>query len=464
MTEQSPTLAQKLFYSRTASFLCTFCISFGFILWRRTYAFSPLDNHFSFGWEMGRVAASLVSGNGYSSPLPLPAGPTALVLPLYPLFMAFVFKLFGIYSTKSAIVLLFFNCVFSGLTAIVIRQLGALLVNDFIGAAAGWVWAIYPYGVYVNSHRVWETSLSTVLIATLLLVAYRLRDTSRAAAWLGFGALCGGATLAGAASSLLTVLILWGWIAWRWWRQGWAWLKPMTVTVLVFAVMMCPWWIRNYKVFGKFIPLRTGFWLEVWIGNCFDGVIPGHGQPQDYFAGVEYNQPGYWIKDKLVAESEHPSAQIKQCKEYARVGELAYMEEKRAETLQCLKTHPEQFLALMARRIIYTWTAAFYLDISDRFLFQTAWVVFYTTISILAFAGLFLLWKIDVVKAVPLALLLLLYPAAYYLTHNLLRFRYPIDPEILLLAMTAAYFGYRRLLHPQGRNLREDVATLEMAG
>ena len=39
-------------------------------------------DHFGFGWEMGRVARSLAEGAGFSSPLPLPTGPTAIVGPV----------------------------------------------------------------------------------------------------------------------------------------------------------------------------------------------------------------------------------------------------------------------------------------------------------------------------------------------------------------------------------------------
>src|SRR6266478_1869730 len=71
-------------------------------------------DHFGFGWEMGRVARSLAEGNGFSSPLPSPTGPTAIVGPVYPLLLALIFKVFGVYSTASAIAVRIVQSVFAG--------------------------------------------------------------------------------------------------------------------------------------------------------------------------------------------------------------------------------------------------------------------------------------------------------------------------------------------------------------
>src|SRR5262249_51755379 len=45
--------------------------------------FSPERDNFSFGWETGRIARSVALGEGFSSPLHVPTGPTALMPPIY---------------------------------------------------------------------------------------------------------------------------------------------------------------------------------------------------------------------------------------------------------------------------------------------------------------------------------------------------------------------------------------------
>src|SRR5271169_169767 len=78
----------------------------------------PSLDHLAFGWETGRVARSIVTGNGFSSPYSEPTGPTALIPPVYPYLVAGVFKLFGIYSASAALVLLTLNNLFSSFTCL----------------------------------------------------------------------------------------------------------------------------------------------------------------------------------------------------------------------------------------------------------------------------------------------------------------------------------------------------------
>src|SRR6266478_45436 len=67
-----------------------------------TYKVRTTESNFGFGWEMGRIGASLASGHGFSNPFQYPTGPTAWEPPLTPFLIAEVFKLFGIYTRASS--------------------------------------------------------------------------------------------------------------------------------------------------------------------------------------------------------------------------------------------------------------------------------------------------------------------------------------------------------------------------
>ncbi len=54
----------------------------------REYRTRPIEDHFAFGWEMGRVARSIAMGQGFSNPYGGNTGPTAWEPPLYPYLMA----------------------------------------------------------------------------------------------------------------------------------------------------------------------------------------------------------------------------------------------------------------------------------------------------------------------------------------------------------------------------------------
>src|SRR5258707_12509947 len=79
---------------------------------------APSRDFGQFGAEMGWVARSLASGHGFSSPFFPATGPTALVPPLFPYLLASVFRVCGLYTAASALVILLLDSLLSALTCI----------------------------------------------------------------------------------------------------------------------------------------------------------------------------------------------------------------------------------------------------------------------------------------------------------------------------------------------------------
>jgi hypothetical protein len=73
---------------------------------------------------MGRIARALVTGRGYADPFLGHSGPTAWVTPLFPLILSGIFKLFGVYSTLSAWVVLSFDSLLNALMIPLIWEVG----------------------------------------------------------------------------------------------------------------------------------------------------------------------------------------------------------------------------------------------------------------------------------------------------------------------------------------------------
>src|SRR5437588_3948068 len=63
--------------------LVAFVLRLAVILVGHTYRINPLRDHFQFGWEMGRIARSVIHGQGFSSPTVLNTGPAAWAPPVY---------------------------------------------------------------------------------------------------------------------------------------------------------------------------------------------------------------------------------------------------------------------------------------------------------------------------------------------------------------------------------------------
>src|SRR3954462_7024646 len=171
-----------------------------------TYRFSPRDDHFGFGWETGRIARAIALGHGFSDPFHGATGPTAWIAPLYPYFLAGVFKVFGIYSNPSAWVALAVNSIFSALTCATIYYIGreAFGEKSRVPAWSAWAWALLPSQMFWAIRFPWETSLSAYLLSVVVLLMLRHEGKATIAHWLGFGALWGGIALSSPA--LLSLL------------------------------------------------------------------------------------------------------------------------------------------------------------------------------------------------------------------------------------------------------------------
>jgi hypothetical protein len=252
-----------------------FAMATGFAVRLVTIAFlfpdrlDPWRGNWRFGWEMGMVARSLATGHGFASPFPPDTGPTAWLGPVYPAIMAGVFKMFGLFTASSAIAMLTLNSIFSILTCVPIFLIARHTTTTRQARRAAWFWAFFPYAIYLSAGRIWENTLTTLLLTTLVWYTLALEKRASAKLWEGYGGLWALAALTNA--SVCALLPLLGvWIAWRRWRRGEPWLPGAAIGALVFIACLAPWQIRNYKTFGHFIPLRDNFWMEVRVGNTGD--------------------------------------------------------------------------------------------------------------------------------------------------------------------------------------------------
>src|SRR5450755_2887795 len=179
-------------HSLPAIVLTAFLLRLAVITVGHTYRITPRRDHFQFGWEMGRIARSIAMGQGFSSPTDLPTGPSAWAPPVYPYILAGVFRLFGIYSNLSALVILAINSIFSALTCLALYRIAEKIYGVAVARATAWTWALFPYAIYWPVRVVWEMSLSAYLLSLALLLTLRMADQApRPRAWIGFGLLWG---------------------------------------------------------------------------------------------------------------------------------------------------------------------------------------------------------------------------------------------------------------------------------
>ena len=382
---------------------------------------NPDRNYWRFAGETGRIARSIVEGKGFSSPLFGDTGPTAWMTPIYPYLVALSFRLFGVYTKASAITMLSLNSIFSALTCLPVYFMTRRTFGEITAVGASWTWAFFPFAIYFSGSFIWSTVLTTFLLALAFAVGLRLQESCRMGDWIGFGLLAGIAALSDPiAISILPLFGLWMW--YRGAKRGGNWLLRGAAAGLAFIIVVTPWFARNYRVFGAFIPFRDNFGLELYVGN--------HGETWHF------------------AEGPHPSNSDDEWQEYQQLGELRYMHHKQAQAVSLISRNKGEFVWLSFRRALYIWTN--YWSFSRRYLeaepFDVPAIFLTSTLSLLALWGLWLGWRNVGLAIVPFAIALFFFPVVYYVTHLEDYYRRPADPFYTVLAVYAVtvYLQRRR--------------------
>jgi 4-amino-4-deoxy-L-arabinose transferase-like glycosyltransferase len=382
-------------------------VRISWILIGHTYKFKNTDDNFGFGWEMGRIAASLASGRGFSSPFGPATGPTAWEPPLYPYLTAGVFLIFGIYSKASAFVLLALNSVFSALTCLPIFLIARRIFSGKVAVGSAWAWALLPNVLFWCTRAIWETSLAALLLTTIFWLALTLEERDGWAPWLQFGLLWGLTALS--STSLLSFLPaagLWAWF--RRARRGKPSLAGVVLASVVFFACITPWLVRNYQTFGKFIFIRDNFGAELRLGNGngADGTL------------------------MLYLDATHDPYAMRQ---FQAMGELPYIAMRKQQALDYIRADYGRFVSLCVRRFVYFWagppkdTQPWWMGEAKNLLFLAA--------SVLTFWGLGRALRLRKPGAWLMFWLFLFYPAVYYFVYCIPRYRHPIEPEMAILAV-----------------------------
>ena len=394
----------------------------------------PYRDFWHFGWETGRIARAIAAGHGFSSPLFGDTGPTAIMTPLYPYLLGGIFKVFGVYSTASAFVILGLNSLFSALTCIPIFLIAENFFGRRVATWSAWAWVFFPYAIYFSAGRIWVTSLAALLLTSAVLATLRLTSRTGVGGWISYGVLWALNGLANPAN--LAILPLFAvWLIYRFMptsprardvghrfnAQDWRWVGSAVLSAIVFAAVISPWFLRNYRTFGRFMPFRDNFWYEFWAGNTGD-------------------------TSDLVPDWAHPSNGEAEMQKYRDMGELQYFDSKKPLVLEFIREHPGTFAGVTAKKFLFTWTG--FWSLNPTYLagepFEIPNTVFCTALTLLMLAGLIFTFCENPTAALFFFLVLFSIPLLYYFTHPDLEYRHVIDPEIVILSAVAVSSISRR--------------------
>jgi hypothetical protein len=373
--------------------------------------------------ELERTAFSLATTGVFGNPYAVPTGPTGHVAPGYTLILAAIYRMFGTGASGELIKQIFAAAIASLIYALLPAAAVALSMDRRAGIIAGFFGAIYPARPIVEIKGDWETPYTALALILLAVVTVRLwtrRDLSRTQALLQ--GLAWGVSLlfVPALLALFLVFLAAGWFFCR--TMGTArYLSFSAIEIVVVAVCLSPWVIRNYYSLGSPVVTRTNFGLELRISNN-DDATPD--QRVNYLNGV--------------FAKYHPLLSRTEALKVRAMGEIAYNKQAANEAKQWIRTHPQRFLELSLGRGRCYWL---YYDPTS--LVKT--VVLAITV-LLGFAGFLLVFRQNRTAGAVVGLILLIYPLPNYLVHVGLRQEYPIHWLITILAAAflLQWFNKRR--------------------
>lgn len=352
------------------------------------------------GPEIINIASSIARHKGFSSPFGIESGPTAWIPPVYPTVIAAIFIVFGLQSNVAAIVILALQALLSALTCVPIWAIAQRIFDEDSAAFASWGWALFPYEILMPGLFIWETALSGFLLTLLCGLTMKLRQTGF---WmcLAAGALWGVAALTNTALiSVMPVSFLL--LDCRNLRS-----PTKSIATLVFAsvLVVSPWILRNRRYLGAWVPVRSNFGQELWIGNHEGGqgrIAFGLGPAESQI------------------EREH----------YCQLGELSYVTQRRTSAMNFIRENPTRF----GRNILYRFRYWWFAEGETAPLFT-----FYRCLTIFSLVGVAIALRNVNRVAIIIALAAIgVYPLVYYLTDVYARYRYPVEPLMMIFAGFAA--------------------------
>jgi hypothetical protein len=438
-----PATTTQLFKAPAAMFWVGFLIRVLYITLAHTYRIRLGQDHLQFGWEMGRIARALATGYGYADPFTGHTGPTAWVPPLYPWLLTAIFKIFGVYTAKSAWVILTINSIFSAATSSVIYEIASRCFQHTgrarkIALWSGWLWALHPAAMQYAVRWIWDMTVTAFLFSKVIVLALRARgvgedlpaiETQTTSRWAFFGIFS--AMLGLLNSTLLLFVPVCGiWMLLGTTKTKAAFQRTFLRAIMagaLFCACLSPWLWRNWTVFHAFIPIRGNFGAEL-------------------HASVAEGYNGFTMGSRIPICEVCPDYL-----EYKQMGEHAYVTREAQLAQIYIKSHKRQFAQLALKRFYFYWVSVPH-PIEFGVWNEAFRVLNYSFLCLASLLGLALALKERIPGAVLFAWAFALLPLVYYFVTVQARFRHPLEPIMTILTVflfQSATLPGRRASKPQ---------------
>lgn len=306
--------------------------------------FPPFQEHVNandnrhLGAEYLNIAKAIMKGRGFADPFRDETGPTAWMPPVLPILLA-------------ALLWVCDNDTDAVMTVCLFLHATVLIATGFLVLALAWqttgrlgvlvAAAIFLIAV-INDFHLWfqMTHDTSLVLLGLDIVIAGFAWCKPLQGWKS--AICWGLAGGGCAMISPIVALTWGVLTIALMVREFAWV-PFGIAMLLAAVTLTPWTIRNYLAFGRLIPVKSNAAYELWQSQCVqkDGLL-------HHFNGHPYVGPG---RERQL---------------YKNLGEMKLIDQKRELFWASVQADPLDFADRVAARLLGAtlWYEPF--DLTDK--------------------------------------------------------------------------------------------------
>lgn len=279
------------------------------------------------------------------------------------------------------------------------------------GLLAALLWAIYPFSIFYA-----VTGLSETFFVALLLLGFLAYQQGKFT--LGSLAMVAAILTRPAIELLTPILILTFALVVHRLSLGRA-LKHLGIFAAIYAVLTAPWWLHNYEKYGRFVRLNLGSGMVLYSGN-YAGNVDGGG------VNFSIDVPGYYDIQDLV--------------ERDRV--------LRDAAFRFIAENPRRFIELAGLKFMRIWRPWPYAAEYSSVFLSIVSAASFLPILLLSLVGAFWGARRYGVKLIPIGLFIGYTTAVHMVTIGSLRYRFPMEPFLVVLASAPLAWIVRYLLQP----------------
>ncbi len=327
--------------------------------------------------------------------------PTVFVTPVYPFFLAIIFKLFG-NGLLGLQMVRFIQAVISCITIWLTYLIGKEFFDGRVGLLASFLTAFYIPNIITVGYMLTET-LFTALLGTLLYMSLLAVKKPGKMRFVLLGVLWAITTLCRPTIALYPIM-LFIYLIFKKRLSIFEFFKMGGIMFAVFAILMSPWWVRNYLEYDQFIPLAASS------GNPFlQGTYIDYEQTPE---NIVYYKLGNNAFETNKTEVEVAKMRIKQGFREDFWGYLKWYTIDKAWLLWGTVFYWKQFFSITPEFVIFN-----------------HYIIIYTGI-----AGVLLLLFRDFRNSSLIIMLLLYYTATHCIYMAFDRYAFPLMPQVMVLS------------------------------